>query len=118
MAQRMTMQERTQLGEWLAVVMRRLDDEGEREAASPAKLSELATAGLGRPVTRANIVTAAADRGIALPKGRPGRPRTRDDLRSTLAGTAALATEVRRLCRVLDIEPVDPAALDRIAAGA
>lgn len=116
--QRMTIDQRAGLGEWLAAAKRRLEAQREWDGTSPAKLCVLAEEALGRTVTRSHLVTAAGDRGIELPKGKPGRPRTRDKQSPTTEGTAALATEVRRLCRVLEIEPVDPAALDRIAAGA
>lgn len=108
---RMSQAQRRALGEWLGCVT--LAEQSARA------LAEAAEAALGWRPTRANLHTAAADIGVRLPQGRPGRPRTRPQVAErTREDEAALAVEVRRIYRILDVTPVDPAALDRIASRA
>lgn len=73
-------------------------------------------------LTRWNVRYNAEKLRLEIPQGKPGRPTTAAvQATQTVLGTIkntddlkTLAVEVARLCRVLELEPVDAAALTRI----
>ena len=73
-------------------------------------------------LTRWNVRYNAEKLRLEIPQGKPGRPATATpQATQTIVGALknaddlkALAVEVARLCRVLELEPVDAAALSRL----